>query len=55
LESLRQYDRTAFLSDLPAGFIYKIGLDNVCANTDAAPIRARHLLARPVPNAKHGA
>src|SRR6266404_2339010 len=38
-----------------AGFIDKIGLDNVCANIDDALVRARHLLGRPVPDAKHGA
>jgi SulP family sulfate permease len=38
-----------------AGFVDKIGLDNVCANIDAALIQARHLLAPPVPDAKHGA
>ena len=55
LESRRGYDRTAFLSDLAAGFVDKIGSDNVCANIDAALAQARHLLEHPVPDAMHGA
>jgi len=36
-----------------AGFIDKIGLDNVCANIDAALARAGHLLEAATQKAKH--
>jgi sulfate permease, SulP family len=38
-----------------AGFVDKIGLDNVCANIDAALARARQLLAVVTPETKPGA
>jgi SulP family sulfate permease len=37
-----------------AGFIDKIGLDNVCANIDVALVRARHLVEQKKAGAKHG-
>ena len=38
-----------------AGFIDKIGLDNVCANIDAALTQARRLIESKPPGKKHGA
>jgi len=37
-----------------AGFIDKIGLENVCGNIDAALVRARHLVQQKKSGAKHG-